>query len=101
MVDLSFSLAEIISILGLVLTFCVALGSLLLNMWRKVVKNAEDLSTFKLEVATSYVTSKQVVSIEQKLVASEARLVNTLENLTSRIDRLLDRYDTDQRNRKR
>lgn len=102
--SVSISLPELISILGLAVTVSGIFGTVLWNLWRKVMDNAtkvalakqhltDELNSFKLEVAEKYVASTRLADMEQKMLLSEERLHSSLENLSSRIDRLLERME--------
>jgi hypothetical protein len=88
-----FSLPELLSLLGLL----VAVGGIgitaIVNIWRKVIANADSLAEFKLKVAQEYVGAHRLADMEQKMLLSEERLHSTLGNLSSRIDRLLERME--------
>lgn len=98
------SLPELLSILGLAITVSIMFGTVLWNLWRKVMDNStqvslakqhltDELNGFKLEVATKYVHAARLADMEQKMLLSEERLHSSLENLSSRIDRLLERME--------
>ena len=87
------SLPELLSIFGLILTGATVFGSVLWNLWRKVMKNTEELAAFKLNVAEKYISGNRLADFEQKMMLSEERLHGVLENLTSRIDRMLERME--------
>lgn len=90
---MSISFPELLTILGLILTGLGIFGTVLWNLWRKVISNAENLAEFKLKVAQEYVASHRLADMEQKMLLSEERLHSSLENLSSRIDRLLERME--------
>lgn len=102
--SIAITLPELLSILGLAVTISGIFGTMLWNLWRKVLDNstqvavtkqhmADQLSTFKLEVAEKYVSGHRLADMEQKMLLSEERLHSSLENLSSRIDRLLERME--------
>ena len=102
--SISISLPELISILGLAVTVSGIFGTLVWNLWRKVMDNAsavkishqqlsDEIHEFKLTVAQKYVSSSRLADMEQKMLLSEERLHSSLENLSSRIDRLLERME--------
>lgn len=101
---ISITLPELLSILGLAVTISGIFGTVLWNLWRKVMENSsqvavakqhftDQLNSFKLEVAEKYITASRLVDMEQKMLLSEERLHSSLENLSSRIDRLLERME--------
>ncbi len=101
---LSISLPELISILGLAITVSGIFGTILWNLWRKVMANStavavshqelsDNLNTFKLQVAEKYVSGNRLADMEQKMLLSEERLISSMGNLTSRIDRMLERME--------
>ena len=90
---MSFSFPELISLLGLIVTVSGIVMTMIYNLWRKVIANSESLSEFKLKVASEYITSHRLEEMEQKMLLSEERLHSALGNLTSRIDRLLERME--------
>lgn len=102
--ELSISLPELLSILGLIVTVSIAFGTVLFNLWRKISSNSEsvkdteqrlseELGAFKLNVAERYVSGKRLADMEQKVLLSEERLISTISNLASRIDRVLERME--------
>ncbi len=91
--SITLTLTEIIGLAGVSLSFAVAFATVLWTLWRMVQRNAENLSIFKLEVARSYASYQQISEIERKLAVSEERLVQSMTNLTNRIDRMLDRIE--------
>jgi len=101
---IAITLPELLSILGLAVTISGIFGTVLWNLWRKVMDNStqvavtkqhftDELNAFKLEVAEKYVASTRLADMEQKMLLSEERLHSSLENLSSRIDRLLERME--------
>lgn len=102
--SIAITLPELLSILGLAVTISGIFGTILWNLWRKVIdntaavakidqKHSDELNMFKLEVAEKYVASTRLADMEQKMLLSEERLHSSLENLSSRIDRLLERME--------
>lgn len=57
----------------------------------------DDLAAFKQTVAEKYIRSDDLNKMEHRLVASEARMMASLESLASRIDALIDRMDRNTR----
>lgn len=53
----------------------------------------DELHEFKLQVAEKYVSGNRLADMEQKMLLSEERLISTMGNLTSRIDRMLERME--------
>lgn len=101
---IAITLPELLSILGLAITVSGIFGTVLWNLWRKVMDNStqvavakqhftDELNGFKLEVAEKYVASTRLADMEQKMLLSEERLHSSLENLSARIDRLLERME--------
>ena len=99
---MTISLPELLSILGLSLTISGIFGTVLSVLWRKVMSNStevavvhqklsDDLSSHKLQVAERYVSSTRLADMEQKMLLSEERLISSMGNLASRIDRMLER----------
>lgn len=102
--SISISLPELLSILGLATTLAGIFSTVLWTLWRKVMENStktaiarqqmsDELNSFKLEVSEKYVASTRLADIEQKMLLSEERLLSSLGNLSSRIDRLLERME--------
>jgi hypothetical protein len=90
---MSISFPELISLLALLVTLTGVFSTILFNLWRKVIYNSERLSEFKLVVAEKYAANHRINDMEQKILLSEERLHSSLENLSSRIDRLLERME--------
>lgn len=101
---MTITLPELLSIFGLAVTVSGIFGTVLWNLWRKVMENSttaatnhqemtDQLNAFKLEVAEKYVASTRLADMEQKMLLSEERLHSSLENLSARIDRLLERME--------
>ena len=101
---ITISLPELISILGLAVTVSGIFGTLIWNLWRKVMDNSsavkvshqalsDEIHKFKLTIAENYVNGTRLADMEQKMLLSEERLHSSLENLSSRIDRLLERME--------
>lgn len=101
---MTITLPELLSILGLAITLSGIFGTVLWNLWRKVMDNStavkvshqalsDELHEFKLQVAEKYVSGNRLADMEQKMLLSEERLISTMGNLTSRIDRMLERME--------
>jgi len=90
---MNFTLPELISILGLIVAVAGIVITMVYNLWRKVIANSEHLAEFKLKVAQDYVSATRLADMEQKMLLSEERLHSALGNLSSRIDRLLERME--------
>ena len=101
---ITITLPEMLSILGLAITASGIFGTILWNLWRKVMANSltdavhhqqisDELHEFKLQVAEKYVSGNRLADMEQKMLLSEERLISSMGNLTSRIDRMLERME--------
>tara|TARA_R110000851_G_scaffold16046_2_gene52535 strand:+ start:27262 stop:27540 length:279 start_codon:yes stop_codon:yes gene_type:complete len=90
---MTFTLPEVLTIFGLILTLLGIFVTVTKNLWSKVHSNTRDLSEFKLKVAQEYITSHRLSEMESKMLLSEERLHSALGNLSSRIDRLLERME--------
>jgi len=57
---MTISLAELLTILGLIVSI-VGIGTTILwNLWKKVIANGESLSAFKLKVSEEYVKKQDM-----------------------------------------
>lgn len=90
----SFTVGEIVAILGLAVTFAGFFGTILWNLWGKLMDTRKDISDFKLMVAQNYASTATITTLEQRLMKSEERLMTSMTNLTNRIDTILARLDT-------
>ncbi len=90
---MTITITELLTIIGLGLTFATLVGSIVWTLWGKVVQTNRDLAEFKLKVAQDYVSATRLADMEQKMLLSEERLHSALGNLSSRIDRLLERME--------
>ena len=90
---MTFTVMELLGILGVMLTAFGLAANTMRSLWRKVTEVSTQLSDFRLEVAEKYVNSQRLMDMEQKMLLSEERLHGSLENLSSRIDRLLERME--------
>ena len=90
---MNFSLTELISIFGLILGISGVMITITRNLWIRVNRNTAALLEFKLDVAKQYVSGDRLADFELKLLRSEQRLLTTLEHLSSRIDRMLERME--------
>ena len=54
---------------------------------------SDEIHEFKLQVAEKYVSGNRLADMEQKMLLSEERLISSMGNLTSRIDRMLERME--------
>lgn len=91
--EITLSIGEVIAFFGLLISALSVFGGMLFALWRKIVKNAEDLATYRLYVAERYASIEHISGMEQKLIASEERTLAAINNLTSRIDRMLTRWE--------
>lgn len=90
---MTFTVTELIGILGVIIGVSGLAANTMRSLWRKVTEISTQLSDFKLEVAEKYVNSQRLMDMEQKMLLSEERLHGSLENLSSRIDRLLEKME--------
>ena len=87
------SINEIIGVLGFIVTLLGIGGTVIWNMWRKMMENTAALHQFKIEVAEKYASYSQIMEMESRLIRTEERLLSSIEQLTTRIDRILTRID--------
>lgn len=52
---MSITLGELLTLLSIIVTLTGIVGTVLWNLWRKIIKNTEDLAAFKLKVSEEYV----------------------------------------------
>lgn len=104
MTEVNLSIGEVISLVGLLLSFVVFLSTLIWNLWRKVMELStrvsivqqsckDELHIFQAAVAEKYVNHSRLIEMEKKVLLSEERIHNSLDSLTSRIDRLIERVE--------
>lgn len=102
--QISLTVGDLVSIMGLFITFSGIFGTILWNLYRRLLDNTKDLaavkqhltdemSSFRLDVAEKYVSSSYLTEIEARMERSEARTVEAMRNLTERIDRLIERME--------
>jgi hypothetical protein len=94
--DVSITLTQLLTILGLVLGIVSFLAGIVWNIWKKVIENGKNLDAYKLEVAERYVKTEQIVQMEKENAIRDERLHASIGALTSRIDRMLERFDRSQ-----
>jgi len=87
------TLTQLLTILGLVLGIISFVAGIVWKLWQRVIQNGRDLSDYKLVVAKEYVNSIQLTEMEKQGALREQRFHDSMENLTKRIDRILDRLD--------
>lgn len=92
--QITLSIGEVIAFFGVLISALSVFGGLLFALWRRIVKNSDNLSSYKLYVAERYASIEHISGMEQKLIASEERTLAAINNLTSRIDRMLTRWET-------
>jgi len=92
--DVSITLTQLLTILGLVLGIVSFMAGIVWNIWKKVIENGKSLDAYKLEVAEKYVKSEQLIALEKENAVRDERLHGTMTALTSRIDRMLERFDS-------
>lgn len=103
----TLSLTEALALLGFALSVAVAFASVLWTMWKRIeinqrdaVRNAAELATqlveYKLHVAQQYASWSQISEIERKWLQETERLYGSMQQLTQRIDRILNRMDNGQ-----
>lgn len=90
---MTLTLPELISLLGLLVTIVGIFGTIIWNLWKKVMEDSKSLDDFKLDVARRYASFEHINSLETKLLVSEERLHGSIKNLTERIDRILTRLE--------
>lgn len=90
---MTFTIMELLGILTVVITMFGIAAHSMRNLWKQVTRNGTMIRDFKLEVAEKYVNAQRITDMEQKMLLSEERLHSSLENLSSRIDRLLERME--------
>lgn len=102
--QISLTVGDVVSILGLMITFAGIFGTIMWNLYRRLLDNtkelaavkqhlSDDMAAFKLDVAEKYVSSNYLTEIEARMERSEARMVASMTNLTARIDRLIERME--------
>lgn len=92
--DLTITLTQLLTILGLVLGIVSFLAGIIYNIWKKVIENGKNLDAYKLEVAEKYVKSEQIIQMEKENAVRDERLHGSIAALASRIDRMLERFDS-------
>lgn len=92
--DLTITLTQLLTILGLVLGIVSFLAGIVYNIWKKVIENGKNLDAYKLEVAEKYVKSEQIIQMEKENAVRDERLYGSISALASRIDRMLERFDS-------
>lgn len=90
---MTITLIELLSFAGVMLSVLVFAAGVVRNLWVKVIKNADALSNFKLEVANKYAGIHHLTSMKDDQRRSEERLNASIIALTSRIDRALSRME--------
>lgn len=93
MTEVSITLTQLLTILGLILGIVSFFGGIIYNIWKRVILNGKDLDEYKLDVAERYVKTEQIVQMEKENAIRDERLHSSIGALTSRIDRMLERYD--------
>lgn len=91
---IELSINEIIGIMGFIVTSMGIVGTIIWNMWRKMISTTDALNAFKVEVAEKYASYNQIMDMESRLIRTEERLLSSIEQLTTRIDRILTRIDS-------
>lgn len=101
----TLSLTEVVALLGFALSFAIAFATVLWTMWRRIESNHRDiadkmattahsLTEYKLYVAQQYASWAQISEIEKKWLQETERLYSSMQSLTERIDRILNRMDS-------
>jgi hypothetical protein len=90
---MELSVSEIIGLGALLLSVLGALATIIGHLWKRILHNSKELSDFKLYVAQRYASFNAISDLERKVLASENRLIISINNLTERIDRILTRLD--------
>lgn len=93
---MEITLTQLLTILGLVFGVVSFMGGVIWNIWKRVIQNGKDLDTYKLKVAEDYVKTEQIVAMEKENAVRDERLHASIGALTSRIDRMLERFDRSQ-----
>jgi hypothetical protein len=99
--EITITLTQLFTILGFAATVSGILGGMIRSLWKKVIQNTEaiavshqelsdHISAFKVEVANKYVAGEQLAEMKQEMLVSEERTLGAINNLTARIDRLLE-----------
>jgi hypothetical protein len=57
---MSITFGELLTIFSILVTLTGIVATILWNLWRKITKNSEDLSAFKLKVSEEYVKKKDL-----------------------------------------
>tara|TARA_R110000772_G_scaffold30806_12_gene76537 strand:+ start:10276 stop:10599 length:324 start_codon:yes stop_codon:yes gene_type:complete len=107
---MSITVAELLSLLGLLLTGSGIFGTIIWTLWRKfseklevlhakIIIEGDDLLEFKLQASEKYATFAHIQAAENKFLRSEGRLLDALASLTTRIDKLLARVEANNGNK--
>jgi len=67
------------------------LGGMWWYLQAQITKNRTDLDEYKLLVSEKYIKSENIQKLEERLLASEVRMIASIDSLSDRIDRLVDR----------
>lgn len=90
---MEISFGEFIAAFGVSVSLLGIFSTIIFNMWRRIIRNADEFAAYKLHVAENYASQKHLVSMETKIIASEERTLNAINNLSERLDRLITRWD--------
>lgn len=83
-------------IVGLV-TLASTVGTLWWFLQKQITAGVKALDEYKLLVSERYIRSENLQKLEERLLASEARMIASIEGLGDRIDRLVDRMPATKR----
>ncbi|EHK56802.1 hypothetical protein [Allomesorhizobium alhagi] len=74
-----------------------SVGGLWWFLQKQITAGAKALDEYKLYVSDRYIKAESLQKLEERLLASEARMIASIEGLGDRIDRLVDRMPATKR----
>lgn len=78
-------------------SLCGALSYVWWFLQKQITAGAKALDEYKLYVSDRYIKAESLQKLEERLLASEARMIASIEGLGDRIDRLVDRMPATRR----
>lgn len=73
------------------------IGYIWWSFQKQITAGSKALDEYKLHVSERYIKAESLQKLEERLLASEARMIASIEGLGDRIDRLVDRMPATKR----
>jgi hypothetical protein len=78
-------------------TLAGSVGGMWWFLQKQITAGVKALDEYKLYVSEKYIRAENLQKLEERLLASEARMIASIEGLGDRIDRLVDRMPATKR----